>query len=61
MNFKRRCEFTDAIKDLNTKDLIILLKWLMQKENEADKEDKIELLDIELRGREKLSRRIESL
>ena len=33
----------------------------MQKENEADKEDKIELLDIELRGREKLSRRIESL
>ena len=61
MNFKRRYEFTNAIKDLSTEDLIFLLNWIMKKDSEADREDKIELLDIELRGREKIARRMKTL
>ncbi len=61
MNFKRRCEFTNTLKFLKLDDLVFLRDWLAGKENEADKEDKIELLDIEIQGRESLLRRVESL
>ena len=61
MNFKRRCEFTNALKFLKLDDLVFLRDWLAGKESEADKEDKIELLDIEIQGRESLLRRLESL
>ena len=61
MNFKRRCEFTDTLKYLKLDDLIFLRDYLTNKESEADKEDKIELLDIEIQGRENLLRMVESL
>lgn len=61
MNFKRRCEFTNTLKYLKLDDLKFLRDCLAGKENEADKEDKIELLDIEIQGRKSLLRRVESL
>lgn len=61
MNFKRRCEFTNTLKFLKLDDLKFLRNFLEGKESEADKEDKIELLDIEIQGRENLLRRAESL
>ena len=61
MNFKRRCEFTNTLKFLKLDDLKFLRHCLEGKESEADKEDKIELLDIEIQGRENLLRMAESL
>lgn len=61
MNFTRRCELTNTLKFLKLDDLVFLRDWLAGKESEADKEDKIELLDIEIQGRENLLRRAESL
>ena len=61
MNFTRRCEFTNTLKYLKLDDLICLRDCLAGKESEADKEDKIELLDIEIQGRESLLKRVESL
>lgn len=61
MNFKRRCKFTNTLKFLKLDDLKFLRDWLAGKENEADKEDKMELLNIEIQGRESLLRRVESL
>lgn len=61
MNFKRRCEFTRSLKTIKLDDLKFLRDWLKSKESEADREDKMELLDIEIQGRESLLRRAESL
>lgn len=61
MNFKRRCEFTRTLKTIKLDDLRFLRDWLKSKESEADREDKMELLDIEIQGRESLLRRVESL
>lgn len=61
MNFKRRCEFTRTLKTIKLDDLRFLRDWLRSKESEADREDKIELLNIEIKGRENLLRRSESL
>ncbi len=61
MNFKRRCEFTNTLKFLKLDDLKFLRDCLKVKLNEADREDKLELLEIEIQGRENLLRVVEGI
>lgn len=61
MNFKRRCEFTNALKFLKLDDLKFLRDCLKVKHSEADREDKLELLEIEIQGRENLLRMVETI
>ena len=61
MNFKRRCEFTNTLKFLKLDDLKFLRDHLKVKLSEADREDKLELLEIEIQGRENLLRMVERI
>lgn len=61
MNFKRRCEFTNTLKFLKLEDLKFLRDCLKAKTNEANREDKLELLEIEIQGRENLLRMVETI
>lgn len=61
MNFKRRCEFTNTLKYLKLEDLKFLRDCLKVKHREADWEDKLELLEIEIQGRENLLKVVETI
>lgn len=56
MNFKRRCEFADAIQSLKIEDLKNLRDWLKTKPSENCREDKIEIIDVVIAGKETLLR-----
>lgn len=60
MNAQDYKEFRTKIKTLNDDHLLALEKWLDSRENEKDKSEKIELLNLEIERRFKVRRYYES-
>lgn len=61
MNFKRRCDYLNVINCLRLEDLRNLREWMKDKPSEESREDKLELIDIVIAGKENLLRGAERL
>lgn len=61
MKFERRCEFLTKIDTLGLRQLRTLRNFLQVKENEESREDKLELIEIVIKGKEAMEKGVERL
>lgn len=53
MNIERQQNFIENLRSLTLDQLYLIDKWIDANQTEADREDKLRLIEIEIEGRER--------